>query len=226
MGLVARLHRFKSDWRLLVPLLLVNVAGMAFGWYYYYDVGQFDPASRYFEPYWSWPLVSDSPNAVALFFVAALAYRLTGWRNRWLDAFAFTLNIYVGLWTTFLFLAYAETMGTFDWSRVPDGHANPVLFIAHMGMPLQAFVLLQDMRRDAWRPLPILAVLAALAVYIGVDYWGPVWHPAPFLHPDDAVLHAGSPLLMGVAAAAWLAVVLRRKPAASPQPAAERAEGH
>ncbi len=216
MGLVAALHRFKSDWRLLAPLLLVNLAGMAFGWYYYYDVGQFDPASRYFEPYWSWPLVSDSPNAVALFFVATLAYRLTGWRNRWLDAFAFTLNMYVGLWTTFLFLAYADAMGTFDWSRVPDGNANPMLFIAHMGMPLQAFVLLQDMRRDSWRPRSILAVLAALAVYVGVDYWGPVWHPAPFLHPDDAVLHLGSPILMGVAAVAWLAIVLRRTPRPGP----------
>lgn len=216
MGFWSSLHRFKTDWRLLVPLLLVNLAGMVFGWYYYYDVGQFDPASQYFEPIWSWPLVADSPNAVALFFIAALAYKLTGWRSKWLEAFAFTLNVYVGLWTTFLFLAYADTMGTFEWSRVPDGHANPVLFVAHMGMPLQALVLMQDLRRDQWR-LPALAlVLAGLATYIFVDYWGPIWHPAPFLHPDDRTLHAGAPALMVLAAVAWLVAVLWKPEAKRP----------
>lgn len=218
MGLGAVLHRFKTDWRLLVPLLLLNLAGMVFGWYYYWDVGQFDPASRHYQPPWTWPLVADSPNAVALFFVAALAYRLTGWRSKWLDAYAFVLNVYVGLWTTFLFIAYADTMGTYAWSSVPEGNANPVLFIAHMGMPLQAFVLAQDLRRDDWSLAPIALALATLAVYIWVDYWAPLLlHPAPFLHPDDRLLHAGSPWLMVVAAAAWLAVLKpRREPQARP----------
>lgn len=219
MGLPATLHRFKTDWRLLVPLLLVNVAGMAFGWYYYADVGQFDlghltcgeGATAACQPWWLWPLVADSPNAVALFFVAALAHKLTGWRSKWLDAAAFILNIYVGCWTTMLFLAYSDRMGTFDYGSVADGNANPILFLAHMGMPMQALVLLQDMRTDKW-PVPhSLAVEALAALYIVVDYWGVVgaWlpegnlHPAPFLHPDDRVLHLGSPILMAVAVVAW-----------------------
>lgn len=204
------LHRFKTDWNLLVPLLALNLLGMAFGWYYYWDVGQFNPASTYYQQVWWWPVVADSPNAVLLFFVAALAYKLTGWRNRWLDASAFILNIYVGLWTTFLFLAYSDQMGTFAWETVSQGNANPVLFIAHMGMPLQAFVLFKDMRRDDWTWIARALVVAAAAAYIFVDYWGPMLHPAPFLHPDDAVLHAGSPWLMVFAVACWLAVVLRR----------------
>lgn len=216
MGLAATLHRFKSDWRLLVPLLLVNLAGMVFGWYYYADVGQFDfshmtcadGANAYCQPWWTWILVADSPNAVALFFIATLAYKLTGWRNQWLDGFAFILNIYVGLWTTFLFLAYSDEMGTFDYAAVAEGNANPVLFIAHMGMPLQSFVLLQDLHKDKWPNSGILAVLAILAVYIAVDYWGPILHPAPFLHPDDAVLHMGSPVLMLLAASVWLATLV------------------
>lgn len=216
MGLAAALHRFKTDWRLLVPLLLANAAGMGFGWYYYADVGQFDfahlacgeGAGEHCEPWWWWIVVADSPNAVALFFAATLAYRLTGWRSKWLDAFAFILNVYVGLWTTFLFLAYADEMGTFDWASVPDGNPNPVLFVAHMGMPLQAFVLLQDVRRDDWSIPAAALVLAALVAYIWVDYWPPlVLHPAPFLHPNDGILHMGSPLLMGAAAASWLAIV-------------------
>ncbi len=211
----AFLHRFKTDWRLLVPILVADLAGMGFGWYYYWDVGQFNPASRFYEsPGW-WPLVADSPNAVLLFFVAVLAYRLTGWRNRWLDAFAFTLNIYVGLWTSFLFLSYPERMGTFTW-----GSTNNLLFFAHLGMPLQAFVLLRGMRRDSWAGWERLIVVAALSAFVGVDYWGPMLHPAPFLHPDDTVLHLVSPWLMVTAAAAWLTVVgLRaRAPPGTPPP--------
>jgi uncharacterized membrane protein YpjA len=220
VGLFAVLQRFKTDWRLLAPLLLVNAAGMGFGWYYYADVGQFDlshltcgdGATRYCQPWWTWPLVADSPNAVLLFFVAVLAYRLTGWRSKWLDAGAFILNVYVGLWTTFLFLAYADDMGTFDYASIAErGNANPILFLAHMGMPLQALVLVPDLKADAWRPWQTLGVAAAAAVYIAVDYWSVagdvlprgVLHPAPFLHPDDAVLHAGSPWLMVAAVALW-----------------------
>lgn len=212
------LHRFKTDWRLLAPLLALNLAGMVFGYYYYWQVGQFDPSSEYYQPVWTWPLVADSPNAVLLFFVATVAYRVSSWRNKWLDAFAFTLNVYVGCWTTFLFLTYPDRMGTFDYASVADGNANPVLFLAHMGMPLQAFVLAQDMRKDRWS-LPALAViLAVLALYIAVDYWGPVLHPAPFLHPGDATLHAGSPWLMVAAAAAWLALVWPRRDPSEPVP--------
>ena len=199
----ALLQRFKTDWRFMAPVLLADVAGMAFGWYYYWDVGQFKPASRYHEdPAW-WPLVADSPNAVLLFFVSVLAFRLAGWRHKLLDAFAFALNIYVGLWTSFLFLAYPQEMGTFDW-----GSTNNLLFFSHLGMPLQALVLLPDMRRDAWRWPGRVGVLACLAAFVWVDYWGPMLHPAPFLHPDDAVLHAGSPWLMVAAGAAWLATTI------------------
>jgi uncharacterized membrane protein YpjA len=222
------LHRFKADWRLLAPLLALNLAGLVFGYYYYAQVGQFDlahlscgaGAGRYCEPWWSWPLVADSPNAVLLFFVAALAYKLAGWRNRWLDAFAFTLNIYVGCWTTVLFLSYPSEMGTFDYASVARGNANPVLFLAHMGMPLQAFILAQDLRKDRWRLGGLALVLAALALYVYVDYGAPHIHPAPFLHDpgttDDVVgwdrdkfLHAGSPWLMVAAAGAWLVLVAR-----------------
>ena len=206
------LQRFKSDWRLLGPLMTLNLLGLVFGYYYYADVGQFDlghlacgtGANRYCTPVWDWPLVADSPNAVLLFMVAAIAYKVAGWRSKWLDAFAFALNVYVGCWTTFLFLAYPSTLGTFAWSSVAHGNANPVLFVAHMGMPLQAFVLARDLRRDAWTWGPVAAILAGLAAFVYVDYWGPHLHPAPFLHAAgvaddwvhwarDRLLHAAGP---------------------------------
>jgi uncharacterized membrane protein YpjA len=220
------LRRFRTDWRLLGPLLALNLVGLVFGYYYYAQVGQFDlshlscgeGATRFCEPWWSWPLVADSPNAVLLFIVAVLASKLTGNRSKWLDAFAFTLNVYVGCWTTFLFLSYPTEMRTFDYASVASGNANPVLFIAHMGMPLQALVLAQDMRKDTWRLPGTALVLATLAVYIWVDYWGPHFHPAPFLHDPgttddwanwalDRLLHLGSPLLMVGSALAWVAIL-------------------
>ena len=85
--------RIRTDWRLLGPLLAANVAGMVGGWYYYYSAGQFDPHSPYFvSPAW-WPLVSDSPNAVSLFFVAALAGQIKGWRSPGVDALACALDV-------------------------------------------------------------------------------------------------------------------------------------
>jgi uncharacterized membrane protein YpjA len=240
------LQRFKTDWRMLGPLMLLNLWGLVFGYYYYADVGQFDlhhltcgpGANAYCTPWWTWPLVADSPNAVLLFMVAALAYKVSAWRNRWLDAFAFALNVYVGCWTTFLFLGYPSTLGTFDWAALlhpapgAQPNANPLLFVAHMGMPLQAFVLARDLRKDRWAWADASVVLAALAVFVYVDYWGPHLHPAPFLHQNgvsddwvhwarDRLLHAIAPWIMVGAAIAWLLVVRPGRPA---QPAGDSME--
>ena len=38
------LQRFKTDWRLLGPLMALNLWGLTFGYYYYAEVGQFDLA--------------------------------------------------------------------------------------------------------------------------------------------------------------------------------------
>ena len=209
----AFLHRFKSEWRLLAPVLLAAALGMGFGWYYYWQVGQFDPASHRFVAYAWWPLVSDSPNAVLLWVAAVLLHKLAGWRHWLLDSAAFALNVYVGLWTTTVFLLYPDTMNTFDWAGVLEGNMNPVLFVSHMGMPLLGLTLVHDLRRDRAKVLGILGVLFALAAYLWVDYWGPHLHPAPFLHDHghgDGALHAWAPWLMFNAAVAWVAVVWPR----------------
>jgi len=227
LGLGDVLQRFKTSWWRLGPLMLLNLWGLVFGYYYYAEVGQFDlhhlacgpGATTYCQPVWLWPLVADSPNAVLLFMVAAIGFRVgRGWRSRWLDAFAFGLNVYVGCWTTFLFLGYLTTLGTFDYASVAQGNANPVLFVAHMGMPLQAFVLARDLRKDGWTWGRAAVVLVGLAAFVWVDYWGPHLHPAPFLHSGgvsddwmhwarDRLLHTVAPWLMVGAAALFLAVV-------------------
>ncbi len=213
--LFALAHRFKVDGRLLLVIALADVAGILGGWFYYAQVGQFDfshavcgaGATLHCTPFWAWPLVADSPHAVLIIFVAILLYRLAGWRHRLLDALAFTINIYVGLWTTALFLSYSSTMGTFA------GGANTILFVTHMAMPLQSLVLAQDMRRDQWSPVGVAGVLTFLVLFVAVDYWGPHWHPAPFVDGSaddvlrwsgDALLKVEAAALMVISAVIWL----------------------
>jgi uncharacterized membrane protein YpjA len=197
--------------------MVPNLVGIGFGYYYYYAVGQFDPASPYFRSYGWWPFIADSPTAVVLMSACLLPYAFGRRRSKALDAVAFTAMVYVGLWTTFLFLAYPERMGTFDWASVPRGNANPILFVSHMGMPLEALLLVHDLRKDAWTWLAAGGVVGWNVLNLLLDYWGPHLHPAPFLHdashlppavsPSDALLHAGSPWLMAFTLAMWLWVV-------------------
>ncbi len=199
------LHRFKTDWRLTALLLAFNALGIGYGYYYYFQVGQFDPSSSYFRSPWLWLLIPDSPNAVLLMSLSLILFRF-GKRSKWLDALAFTQMIYVGLWTTALFLLYPERMGTFAWSEWPQ-NANPLLFVSHMGMPLEALVLVHGMRNDRFTATTAGALVAFSAFFVMVDYWGPVLHPAPFMHPNDAALHAVSPWLMIVTLLAWFGLV-------------------
>lgn len=192
-------HRCKTRWPLLAPLLVASVAGMVGGWYFYWSVGQFDPGHPEYVHWAWWPLVSDSPNAVLLWFAAALAYKLTGWRHRILDSLAFVLNMYVGVWTTYLFVTYADRMGTYA------GGTNTLLFFTHMGMPLLALVLVHDLRRDLPSIGEAIGIVAFSAIFVYVDYWGPVIHPAPNLHPNDAALHTWSPWIMVGSVVVWAA---------------------
>lgn len=220
------LQTCKSDRRIALGLMVPNLLGIVYGYYFYYDVGQFPHpnslVAAYARPWYWWPFIPDSPNAVVLLSASLLLYAFAGKRSRILDNLAFTAMVYVGLWTTFLFLAYAREMHTFDFAQaLQGGNANPILFISHMGMPLEALILLPDLRRDrtSW------ALVGGVTLWnlgnLWLDYAGPHLHPAPFLHststcagpippqpsPCDAVLHAGSPLLLLVVTAVWLAFV-------------------
>ncbi len=196
------LRQFRTDWRLTVVLLVPNLAGILFGYYYYWDVGQFDPDSGYFRAYGWWPFVSDSPNAVLLMSVSLVLWHV-GRRSKLIDSLAFVHMMYVGLWTTYLFVQYPDRMGTYDWASVWDGNANPILFVSHMGMPLEALVLVSDLKQDvvSWGSAMLQSTWHVGNLWL--DY-GPVHlHPAPFLSPDDGALHIGSSVLMLATLALW-----------------------
>src|SRR5581483_11428884 len=105
------------------------------GWTVYY-AGQLDRT-----PWWGRLWVPDSPNAVFVFAVALILYlgrlRFAGW-----DLLAWIVNIKVGLWTSFVLLYYYKEFFTYD-----PAYANLRwwLFVLHVGMIAQAFVLYYDL---------------------------------------------------------------------------------
>lgn len=198
------MHRFKTDWRLTAALMVPNLFGIVFGYYYYFDVGQFDPASTYFQPVHWWPFVADSPNAVLLMSASLLLYRFGGRRSRLLDSLAFLHMVYVGLWTTYLFLSFPDPLGSFDW-----GSTNNILLFSHMGMPLEALVLVPDLARDVIQAWHGATAAAWMALNWWLDYGALSLRPAPFLDTGTGFA-VGSALLALFTTALWCLVALQR----------------
>jgi uncharacterized membrane protein YpjA len=235
-GPVAFFGRFKTTPGWAVLIALINLVGIAYGFYYYL------PQFRV-TPVWLWPFVPDSPLAVLWAELALLAFWLRR-RPGWLDALAFVGNVQVGLWTAYVLLAYAPYMGTFDTEPWPGGFQGPslnaVLLVGHLGMAVLGLIFLQglrdearaDRRRVAW------ALGIAAGYYLvndALDYFGPDFGGAVVGHgcgmrPYTVPCLAGGPetaltavtfglTLVGLAAL-WLAVWPRRVAGADPATAA------
>ncbi|HWG91073.1 MAG TPA: DUF1405 domain-containing protein [Candidatus Thermoplasmatota archaeon] len=145
MGFTEFFHQFKENrlWRTLI--LLVNVGGIAYGFYYYryqffgHD-SPFAGADVNATPWYLWFFVPDSPMAVLWAEVALIAYSL-GRRSNVLDALAVVTNVQVGLWSAFVLLFYEDRFNTLDPTSL-----NFTLFWLHLGMVAQAFIFLHDLR--------------------------------------------------------------------------------
>jgi uncharacterized membrane protein YpjA len=158
----------------LAPLVVaVNLAGTAFGFWYYRF--QFSVESPFV-----WPLVPDSPLATLF---AALAFFLW-WRGRpseYVTALAFFGCWKLGLWTPYVLAVFADG---FLATVAPPGLAIALLgadvavpamygflFVSHLAMVVQAFVL------HRISGFPVRAVVVAVAWYglnDVVDYFIPV----------------------------------------------------
>ena len=144
--------------RLAWPIVAVNLAGTAFGFWYYRF--QFERTATAVLPF-----VPDSP-AATLFIALSLAAWKLGRNNEYLNAFAFFGCIKLGAWTPFVLLAYpaANLATTPLWLYL-------FLVTSHLAMVVQAFVIHRYAR------FPVLAVGAAAAWYsvdFVVDYLVPV----------------------------------------------------
>jgi uncharacterized membrane protein YpjA len=144
--------------RLAAPIAAVNLAGTAFGFWYYR--GQFaatDPLA--------WPVVPDSPAATLFIALSLLSYRFgVAGRVEWLHALAFFGCIKLGLWTPYVQLALNGPGGIAAWLYW-------FLLLSHLGMAVEAFVV---HRYAAFTPGAVAVAAGWYGFNDVVDYFVPL----------------------------------------------------
>jgi uncharacterized membrane protein YpjA len=170
---VAPLPRWIEDVGLLLAPLVVltNLAGTAFGfWYYRFQFAGTELAA--------WPLLPDSPLATLF---AALAFGLwyVGRGSDYAAAFAFVGCWKLGLWTPYVLVVFADAF-------LASTPLPLYLFLvtSHLAMVLQAFVL---HRVSTFRVRALVAALAWYGLNDVVDYFlTPFGTPHHTLLPGQA----------------------------------------
>ncbi|THE63909.1 DUF1405 domain-containing protein [Salinadaptatus halalkaliphilus] len=159
-------------------VVAINLAGTAFGFWYY-------SAQLAATPTVMWPWVPDSPLATLLIALAIAAWKL-GHELPWLTALAFFGNIILGLWTPYTLLVFYET-----YAAQTHPLMYQFLFWSHLGMVVQALVL------HRITDFPVRGVAVALAWYTSnliVDYFVPI---AGDLHHTTIPVPRDTPLFLG-----------------------------
>ncbi|MWG35822.1 DUF1405 domain-containing protein [Halomarina oriensis] len=154
-------------YRLVWLVVVINLAGTAFGFYYYSQ--QFAAT-----PVVMWPFVPDSPMGT-LFIALALGLWALGRTNEYANAFALFGCIKLGAWTPYVLLAFFPAWDV--WWPMYN-----FLFWSHCAMVVQAFVL----HRIA--DFPVKAVAAATLWYtvdLTLDY---------FYNPTGVLTHTTIPV--------------------------------
>lgn len=112
---------------LAIPIALVNLAGTAFGfWYYRFQFASTDPIA--------WLFVPDSPVATLLIAGSLLAWRFD-FDAEWLHSLAFFGCLKLGFWTPFVQLVVNGGPGSLPlWLYW-------FLVLSHLAMTLEAFLI-------------------------------------------------------------------------------------
>lgn len=159
-------------------VVAVNLAGTAFGFWYYAHQFQTTPMAM-------WPWVPDSPMATLFIALAIAAWKL-GHELPWLTALAFFGNIILGLWTPYTLLVFYET-----YAAQTHPLMYQFLFWSHLAMVVQALVL------HRITDFPVWAVAVALVWYTSnliVDYFIPVLGD---LHHTTIPVARETPMFLG-----------------------------
>lgn len=144
-------------------IVLANLGGTLFGFYWYQDLLQSTQI-------YLWPLVPDSPLSTLIISISLLLY-LNGRSNRFIDSLAFFGNLKYGIWTVFVELYMIE-------SFLAINSLPMYLFItfSHLMMFFQAFLVLRY-TEISWKP----AILALIVYLVNdlVDYMLGIYAPLP-----------------------------------------------
>lgn len=114
--------------RFTVPLLVINIAGSLYGFYWYHQ--QLAATPPVF-----WPVVPDSPLATTFLSLLLLA-GLLGSRPAILRALAGVACIKYGLWAVYIISQYWYIGGSVEPEQI-------MLWISHLGMVLQGWTYLR-----------------------------------------------------------------------------------
>ena len=143
--------------RLAWPIVLINLVGTAFGfWYYRFQLSA--------TPIVMWPWVPDSPLAT-LFMAMSLALWRLGRPNEVINLLAFYGNIKLGLWTPFTLLVFRS-----DFAYLDPAMYHFLLW-SHLLMVAQAFLI------HRYSSFPVWAIVVALSWYtldLVVDFFIPI----------------------------------------------------
>jgi len=104
--------------RFILFILITNVLGTIYGWYYYKN-------QLLNSPFYFWIFIVDCPNST-LFFSVALYLTIKGKRNDFLNFFASANLIKYGIWTCFVLLfhrSYFFTVNSTLYSAIFVTHA-------------------------------------------------------------------------------------------------------
>lgn len=140
------------------PIVAINLAGTAFGfWFYRFQFARMPPEM--------WVFVPDSP-AATLFVALALAAWKLGHGNDYLTALAFLGNVTLGFWSPFVIVAFLDA-----WLAQSATWLVVFLFTSHLAMVAQAFVL----HRISDFPLEAVGVATAwFALDLLMDFFVPL----------------------------------------------------
>jgi len=120
--------------RLAWPIIIINLAGTAFGfWYYSVQIAS--------TPLVMWPIVPVSPLATLYIALSLAAWRL-GYSPEWLHTLAFFGCLKYGLWTVFVQVYQGQGATSFAlWQ---------FLIWSHAAMVIQAFLIYRYAEFPVW----------------------------------------------------------------------------
>lgn len=154
--------------RFTMPLLVINVLGSLYGFYWYRE-------QLAETPFYLWPFVPDSPLSSSL-FAAALLFHLFGVTKPVFQVLACTVSIKYGIWAVIMITDYWSSGG-------PVAPTEIMLLVSHLGMAAEGAIFLRTYR------FGIGAVLMSGALMLVNDLidYGAGLHPYLFMAGQETL---------------------------------------